>query len=273
MEEKNPQVQKTELIKGEEFEKALSDAAELKRENITSVKSRNRDNYSRFYDIMLMSRRDIQSILDKRKKDRTDSENDEVKAFKKETSAQYRQICQLIAPEELEEGELTKVQKIVQKIAPIIKLMDYIGHNEIEKEFGKYGIRFDYLHLLDSENVFENEQVEADIKEIFDRGKDLRGEVEKNNEAIKTTIFESVVPLDLQFEKSTNPTGIKSSDFCKLVDLKTKMLMAADDEAREKVEEKANDLAGQCEFDNARLKLLQSKLLDFNVPDSEPTEG
>ena len=65
---------KTELIKSEAFENALVSAANLKMENLTSVKTRNKDNYSRFYDIMVMSRRDIQSILDRRKKDRTDDD-------------------------------------------------------------------------------------------------------------------------------------------------------------------------------------------------------
>ena len=84
------------------LKKALIDAANVKIENLTSVKSRNKNNYSRFYDLILMTRTDIQSILDKRKKHRTDDEINKVKTFKKETSQVYRQICQLIAPEELE---------------------------------------------------------------------------------------------------------------------------------------------------------------------------
>ena len=254
---------KTTLIKGDEFEKALLDAANVKKENLTSVKNRNKDNYTRFYDIMVVTRPDIQSLLDKRKKDRTDDENNKIKAFKKETSLAYRQICQLIAPENLEDGELTKVQKLVQKLAPVVKLMQYIGHTEIDDEFARYGITLDYEKLIDSETAFENEQVEKDIKDVFERGKDLRVEVENNNEAIKTTIFETAVPQELQFDKSTNPTGLKSSDFCKLVDLKTKQLMAASDEAQEKVDEQINDLAGQVEFDNMRNKLIQSKLIDL----------
>lgn len=254
---------KTELIKSEAFENALVSAANLKMENLTSVKTRNKNNYSRFYDIMVMSRRDIQTILDKRKKDRSDDDNNKIKTFKKETSQSYRQICQLIAPEQLEEGEQTKIEKLVQKIAPIVKLMNYIGHAEIEKEFLKYGITLDYTKLIDSETLFEDENIEKDVKEIFETGKNLRVETDNNNEAIKGTIFETSVPLELQFDKSSNPTGIKSSDFCKLVDIQTKLLMANTEEAREKVDEKANDMAGEIEFANVRNKLMQSKLIDL----------
>lgn len=261
---------KTSLIVGDEFEKALLDAANVKKENLTSVKSRNKDNYSRFYDIVLMSRRDVQTILDKRKKDRTDDENNLVKEFKRETSQTYRQICNLLAPEELEDGEQTRVEKLVQKIAPLVKLMEYTGHHEIEDEFKKYGIVLDYERLGDMEDsAFENEEIENSLKEVFENGKNLKDEANKNNDAIKTTIFETAVPVELQFEKSTNPSGIRSSDFCKLVDLKTKMLMAQSDEAKEKIDEKANDMAGQCEFDNARNKLIQSKLIEFQTQDSE----
>lgn len=260
---------KTDLIKGEEFEKALSDAAKVKRENLTSVKTRNKDNYSRFYDIMVMSRKDIQNILDNRKKDRTDADNEKLKNFKKETSQSYRQICNLLAPEVLEDGELSKIQKLVQKIAPIVKLMEYIGCDEIETEFKKYGITLDYLKLSDSETIFENEQVENDIKEIFETGKKLKDESNKNNETIKEVIFETSVPTELRFDKSTNPTGIKNTDFCKLVDLKTKMLMAASVEAQEKLDDQINDLAGQCEFDSARSRLIQSKLINFQTEETD----
>ena len=176
------QIDKTTLIRGDEFEKALLDAANVKKENLTSVKSRNKDNYSRFYEIVLATRRDIQSILDKKKKDRTDDETNKVKEFKKETSQSYRQICTLLAPEMLEDGQLTKIQKLCQKIAPIVKLMEYIGNYEIENEFKKYGITFDYVKLSDSETAFENENIENDVKEIFERGKSLKEETEKNNE-------------------------------------------------------------------------------------------
>ena len=260
---------KTSLIVGDEFENALLDAANVKKENLTSVKNRNKDNYSRFYDIMLMSRRDVQAILDKRKKDRADDENNLVKEFKKETSQTYRQICNLLAQEEIEEGEQTNVEKLVQKIAPLVKLMEYTGHHEIEDEFRKYGIVLDYERLGDMEDsAFENEEIENSLKEVFENGKNLKYEVNRNNDAIKTKIFETAVPVELQFEKSTNPSGIRSSDFCKLVDLKTKMLMAQSDEAKEKIDEKANDMAGQCEFDNARNKLIQSKLIEFQTQDS-----
>jgi hypothetical protein len=260
---------KTTLIKSDEFERALLDAANVKKENLTSVKSRNKDNYSRFYDISLMARNDIQSILDKKKKDRTDAETAKVKEFKKETSQVYRQICQLLAPEELDEGQPTRIQRLVQKIAPIVKIMEYIGHLEIEQEFRRYGITLDYEKLSDSETSFENENIEADVKEIFERGTSLKDEMNKNNESIKTTIFETSVPQELQWDKSTNPTGIKSSDFCKLVDLRTKQLMADGDEAKEKVDEQINDLAGQVEFDNMRNKLIQSKLIDLQAAEGD----
>jgi len=257
------QTTKAELIKGDEFERALLDAANVKRENLTSLKTRNRDNYARFYDIMLMSRNDIQSILDAKRKDRTDADNAKVKEFKKETSNAYRQICQLLAPEVLEDGEPTKLQKLVRKVAPLVRLMQYIGNTEIDREFAQFGVTLSYRKLQETNPVFENAQIEANVKEIFENGKNLRGETEKNNEAIKTTIFETSVPPELQFEKSTNPSGIRSSDFCKLVDLKTKMLMAQSDEQKEKVDERANDMAGQCEFDSARNSLIQSKLIDL----------
>lgn len=262
--ESNQKSRNADLIVGDEFEKALSDAAEVKRESLTSLKERNRDNYSRFYEVMLMSRKDIQEILDRRSRDRTDSDKEAVKAFKRETSQVYRQVCQLLAPEELEDGEQTRAQKLVAKVAPLVRILQYIGCMDVEKEFEKYGISLEYeKYGEDEESVFRNEGVKSTVMDVFENGKSLKAETERNAEAIKTTIFETAVPPELQFDKSTNPTGIRSSDFCRLVDLRAKILMAQSEEAKEKAEEKASDMAGQCEFDMERSRVVQSKLVDM----------
>ena len=254
----------SEIIKGEDFEKALTSAADVRRETLTTLKNRNKNNYDTFYELMFSSRRDVQEISDKKKKDRTDSENEIVKAFKKETSGIYKQISNLIAEEELEDGEMTKIQKLVAKIAPLVKMMQYIGNTEIDDEFEKYGITLEYEKLDENEgNVFDSEDVRETVKKVFSVGKEVVEGIEKNNEIIKTTIYESEVPPDLRFDKNSNPVGLKNSDFLKLVNIKTELLMAENEEDREKVDKKASDLAGEYEFDNARNKLIQTKLVNF----------
>lgn len=257
---------KTNLILSDEFEKALISAAEIKNNNISMCKTRNKDNYIQFYELMLASRRDIQSILDMRKKNRTDDDNNKVKAFKKEVSTTYKQVCDLLIPEELEDGEPSKIQKMVQKITSVLKMLDYLGDNRIEEEFKKSGIELKYKKLSEEE-VFSQSHIKENIECIFNNGKNIKEDINKNNEEIKTNIYENSVPSDLQFDKSMNPTGIKSSDFCKLVDLKAKLLQAQDDDAKEKISEKASDMAGDYLMQNRRNELLNQKLNELAAPD------
>lgn len=254
---------KTELIMGDDFENALITAAEIKNNDISLCKSRNKDNYSQFYDLMLASRPDIQSIIETAKNRRSDDDNSKLKEFKKNVSSVYKQVCDLLVPEELEEGELSKIQKMVQKISVVLKMLDYLGDNRIEEEFKKDGISLSYTHLSD-EDVFSQDHIKERIDSIFDNGKTIKMDIEKNNDEIKTKIYENSVPIELQYDKSMNPTGIKPSDFCKLVELKAKLIQAQDnDEEKEKISDKANTMAGDYLFQNKRNEIMNQKLNEF----------
>jgi hypothetical protein len=154
--------EKTELIMSDDFEKALISAAEVKNNNISLCKNRNKQNYAQFYELMLASRTDIQSILDTKKSHRSDDDNNKVKEFKKNVSSSYRQVCDLLVPENLEEGEISKIQKIVQKITTVIKFLDYLGDNRIDDEFKKSGISLSYEHMIDTE-VFGKDYIKEQL--------------------------------------------------------------------------------------------------------------
>lgn len=260
--------EKTELIMSEDFENALITAAEVKNNGLSLAKGRNKQNYTQFYEIMLASRTDIQSILDTKKSHRSDDDNNKVKEFRKSVSAMYKQVCDLLTPEDLEDGQLSKIQKMVQKISLVLKMLNYLGDNRIADEFAKSGIELKYEHMEDSE-IFGRDYIKEQIETIFTTGKNIRMDIDKHNDEIKTGIYENSVPIDLQYDKSMNPTGIKSSDFCKLVDLKAKFIQAQDnDEAKEKIMDKANTMAGDYLFQNKRNEILNHKLNEFATSES-----
>lgn len=255
---------KKELIESDEFENALNTAAEIKNEKISLCKSRNKNNYAQFYELMIASNREIRGILEMKRKNRSDADNVKIKAFKKDVSQVYRQVTGLLIPEDLEDGEETKIQKMVKKITTVLKMLEYIGNTEIEREFEKCGIRLEYRKLSDEE-MFEQEPIHENFIAIFDNGKTIREDMNRNNEEIKTNIYENSVPADLQFDKSMNPTGLKASDFCKLVDLKSKLILAKDDEEKKsKLEEQLTNLASDYTFQNAKNDIMRSKLMSLD---------
>ena len=58
----------------------------------------------------------------------------------------------------------------------------------------------------------------------------------------------------------SNPVGLKKSDWSKLVDAQTKLIMAQPGEQLEKAETQINDLAADKQFDQERARLMQVKL-------------
>lgn len=254
---------KKELISGEDFENALVSAADVKNQQLSLCKSRNKNNYMQFYDLMLASTPDIQHLLETKKRNRSDDDNNKIKNFKKGVSQTYKQVCDLLVPEELEEGEESKIQKMVKKVTTVLKMLEYLGNMEIEKEFEKSGIKLSYKKLSE-EDVFSQDHIKEQVVAIFENGKTIKEDINRNNDEIKTNIYENFVPPDLQYDKSMNPTGIKASDFCKLVDLKSKMMLVKDDEdKKEKLEDQLSDLASDYTFQNAKNEIIRTKLMEF----------
>ena len=257
---------KKDLILSDDFEKAVESASDIRKSLLTSVKTRNKDNFDRFYDIMVTGNRHIQDILDKRAKDRTDTEKQELKDFKSGLKKSYKLVVDILSQgNDVEEGEKTIVQKMVEKISSVIFLLKYLGNDELSHEFGNKGIKVSFDTLEEQNSVFENENIRKNIEEVFETGKKLKDEVDSGKQAITETIYSTSVSEELQYDKSSNPCGIKPTDFARLVDVKTKLIMAFDDEAKDKVKDQANLLAEDKEFEIARNRIIQSKLEMYSI--------
>ena len=254
-------INREELVKGEQMDKALAQAAEIKREILTTHKERDKNNFEQFFATCVHADSEIQEILGKKKKKRTDEEEARLKQFKKDTARSYKMVCDLLLPEEAEDGKPTKFEKIVDKVALVLDYLRYIGANDLENEFNRRGITLATgLRLEDKSSVWADEAVKKNICDIFDAGKRIREATKAENEKIVEGIFVTDVPQELVYEKETNPVGLKKSDWAKLVDFKTKLLMAASQDQKEKIEDQASDLAGEKQFDIERAKIMQAKL-------------
>lgn len=257
---------RVELIQSVDMDKALENAAEIKINILTSCKDRDKSNYEQFYETVLHSRQDIIDILDKKKKNRSEDEERMYKEFKKNTLRSYKMVCDLLVPDENSgENKPTKIQKIVDKISLVLDYLRYIGADELEKEFNKRGISLVAQKLEDKSEVWVNDLVKQNIKNIFTAGKKVREEVKDGITTITDNIYTLNIPQDLVYEKDSNPTGLKKSDWNKLVDIKTKMMMAKVDEQKDKAEDQANLLAAEKQFEQARAKLMQTKLITMEA--------
>ena len=259
-------VNREELIKGEDMEKALLEAAEVKKTILTTYKEQDKSNYEQFYETCLNANSDIREIMGKRKKDRADEETQKLKEFQKNAKRSYKMVCDLLTPEEVEEGKPTKFQKIAEKVYLVLDYLRYIGANDLENELNKHGITLATgSRLEDKSDVWADEHVKENIKNIFIAGKKVRENVAADTQVITEEILLRAVPQELVYEKDSNPAGLKKGDWAKLVDFKTKLIMAKEDEQKEKVEDQANELAAEKQFDQERARLMQAKLVAMDM--------
>lgn len=250
-----------ELMSSEEFNNALLEGVEYKKNILTSYKSQNKTNQERFEEVMHSVDTDIQHIEDKKKKNRTEDDQKKLKDFKKYVSTIYKQTQDMCIVEKLEDGQKSKVQKIVEKVVPVIYMLKYIGNDALEQEFKKNGIDLIFKQTLEDKYPMLQEPAKKVVmQDIFTNATAIKQKMIDDNDKIVTDVFQTKVPADLQYDKKANNTGLKQNDFVKLVDLKTKMVMATSDEAKEKVEELVENLAGEKQFEAARAELVRDKL-------------
>lgn len=250
-----------EMINSEEFNNALLEGVEYKKTIVTSYKTQNKTNLERFQEVMIESNNEIQEILAKKGKNKTDADKQKLKDYKKFINTLYKQTQDLTVKEKLEEGQKSKVQKIVEKIVPVIDMLVYIGDTKLTDEFAKHGIQIVSSSSLEKKiPALADESKKTVMKEIFTDATSIRQKMIDDNDKIVTEVYSTKVPVELQYDKKTNNAGLKQNDFMKLVDLKTKLVMAASDEAKEKVDEAIEHIASEKQFEAARAEMIRDKL-------------
>jgi hypothetical protein len=271
------------LIVSEEFDKALTAGADIKSEIHGTMKQRVKNNYERFYDIMLVSRNDIQSICDKKKKDRTPEETETLKKFAKDVKRKYRLVKDMIflSEDERQNDDGTtntvpkKLAQLVEKISAVHAILRYIGYSMLDDELDRHGITVCSTPLETTSEVFENERIKEDVRDIFEESCKIHAEIDGAEREIRENVFTGMVPENLQFDKNTNPGGIRDSDFKKLVDVKYKMLKSessGDEEAKEKASEKVMDEAEKKSFEIERNRTIRVGLLALGVEGEQGTD-
>lgn len=254
----------TELINSEEFENALESGATHKREISETFKNRNKTNFNSFCEIMLESDEEIKRILETKKSKRTDNDKTILETFKKNIRSMYMQFQDLTITENLDEGKKTKIEKIVDKIFPVIQILQYIGNDCLEKEFSKRGVTLKLDKTLEDQcSALASESKKECIRSILLDATAIKQQAYDGNIHLNETMFETMVPYELQYDKETNGSGLKTTDWRKLVDAKAKLTEAKSEEAKEKAEKKIHDMAVQKQFEAERANLVKDKLVNI----------
>lgn len=254
-----------ELLTSKEFEDALDEGVEFKKCIITTYKEENKINYDLFFDIMLNANEKIKRLIQLPKKRRTNEDNELIKNFKSEIKALYSQCQNLLVEEKTEDNKKSKIQKIVEKIIPVILLLRYIGNNSLDKEFAKYGYNILGPTFEEKYEDLKAESKRKVISDIFNTAKNIKEKVINDNNKIAENIFSTKVPIELQYDKEMNPTALKPTDFAKLVTVKTKKDIAESEDSKNKISEKIEAMSAEKQFEAVRAELMRDSLLNIKL--------
>lgn len=267
-----------QLISSNEFDSALKSGSDIKSEIAGTMKQRVKNNYDRFYDMMLLGHTDIQEICNKRKKNRTPEEIERLKKFVKDMKATYRLYKELTYVGEDEkvndDGTTNTVPKklsaLVDKIALIVPILKYVDNHMLLNELSKRDIVISSTPLEDRYEAFQNEQLRSDIKDTLEESCGLQKDIEIAQRNIVDDIYPNMVPTELQYDKNSNPAGIKESDFKKMVDLKFKLLKSEkeDEESKDKSKGKVLEEAEKRTYDITRNETVRYGLMSMGLEDS-----
>lgn len=268
-----PEKAKQKLLNSNEFDKALDNAVEIKQQSVMKYRSASKDLFLQFSELMTNNNDEIKEILGKKKSKRTEADNNKLKEFSKELKAMFNQTVDLSIDEEklskkadgtTIEQKKTKAEKIVDKIVPVIKMLKYIGNNKLEKALEKAGIQIEFVKLEDENPQLQQENVKEAIASIFKEAAENKEDMLSKSIEIETEIYPTI-PEDLQFDKDIRADGLKSSDFKKLVDVKTKLKIAKEknpDKAKD-TSDKIEQMAEDKQFEISRTELVRDKLLNI----------
>ena len=253
---------KKELMNSAEFNDAILAGAELKKTSTARFKTQNKATFERFYETLLNANPEIKKILDTRRKNRTDSDKEALRKFKGDVGKTYRLVCEYLTPEAVEDGRMTKIQKLVDKVASALDVLRYIqGISILDTEFDKRGISLATgLRLEDKYEIFKDDKVKENIIDIFNSAVSLKQRTKDDNTEITEGIYAEKIPVELQFDKELNNSGLKPGDFRKLVDLKAKQLTATTEGAKAKIAQKLHAAATDKQFEIARAELMRDKI-------------
>lgn len=268
-----PEKAKQKLLNSNEFDKALDNAVKIKQQSVMKYKSASKDLFLQFSELMTNNNDEIKEILGKKKSKRTEFDTKKIKDFQKQLKSMFNQTIDLSIDEEklaknkdrvASEPKKSKVEKIVDKVVPVIKMLKYIGNNKLEEAFEKAGIKIEFVKIEDENIQLQQESIRESIAEIFTEAVYNKEDMLSKSIEIENEIYPTI-PEDLQFDKDIRADGLKSSDFKKLVDVKTKLKIAKEknpDKAKD-TSDKIEQMAEDKQFEISRTELVRDKLLNI----------
>ena len=205
-----------EALNSQELTDKINEALPLQVKIMSDYKQESKDLCDEFCLLMARSNPAIYSIYMKRKKNRTEEEQEDLKNFLKQTKRKFKTLMKLLHPKEGKDP----IGAMIEKLVDITKFLDYLKKDDLNARFSAAGIHYDFEPLEKTNKYFADEKIKPLFDDLFNRGDDLYNGINETNNVIENDIYGSLE--ENLIYSPANPEGMTKSQFKKLLKTKAK---------------------------------------------------
>ncbi len=201
------------VLNNSEFTDCINEAAPYRVKIIKDITPQMKEVQDTFLQLMIEADyKGVKQIMDKLKIDKKNEDAKEKYAsWKKNVMGLFRAALKTIHPNE------NQVPSIGMLYAAG-SLLEYIGRDDLITGNENYDVNspLKFKKLEDLNTYFDNDDIRARMKQIFQDADEVQGELCENADKIKKDIYEKL-PVAVRYDKDMNKHGLKQNHFGALV--------------------------------------------------------
>jgi hypothetical protein len=208
-----------EILDNENFHNSIEEAYPYQIKLNGDLRKDMKDVSTQYIEFMFKSNPEIQAISKKKKKERTESEQEKLKNFYKLTKKRFNSIMRYSHPRNGKDP----VAPLVEKLVDICQILKYLEKDDIEQRIRNMGLDM-HIPTLEETDPFYADQDNKDLMiDIFNQADNVQTKVDDINHTINDQIY-STLDTNIIFDSEVNPEGITKQQFRKLVKTRAKQV-------------------------------------------------
>lgn len=208
-----------EILENEDFNKSIEEAYPYQIKLNGDLRKDMKDVSTQYIEFMFKSNPEIQAISKKKKKERTESEQEKLKNFYKLTKKRFNSIMRY---SHLRNGK-DPVAPLVEKLVDICQILKYLEKDDIEQRIRNMGLDMHIPTLEETDPFYANPETKDLMIDIFNQADNVQTKVDDVNHTINDQIY-STLDTNIIFDSQVNPEGITKQQFRKLVKTRAKQV-------------------------------------------------
>ena len=191
----------------------------------TEIAEAMKDVATQYVTMKVKSDDEIKSIWQKRARDRTKEEKDELKAFVKSAKQEFKTLCSLLFPANPMSNPLAA---LAAKVAMVVRMLRYVGIRDFDDVLAKNGMTVEATGLEEESPFWESDSSRELAKDIVSQAEAVHHRKANETAQIREVKYQELPEQCIKTPQ--NPSGISVAQFAKMVRTKAVALTSSGDE-------------------------------------------